>query len=231
MIGIYKITSPTNKIYIGQSVDIKRRKTEYTNYCHSGKLQNSIKKHGFENHTFEILEECSIELLNETERFWQDFYDVLGPNGLNSVLTKTSDKKMIHSEETKQKLRDVNLGKKHSDETKEKCSVASLGYKHTEEAKSKISKARKGSVYTDEQLEHKRKFIYTDEWRNNISKAKKGKKYKQGLNTKKVINTETGEIFESIKQAALSIDMSVETLGNRLRGVTRNKTNLIFYKE
>ena len=31
MIGIYKITNPTNKIYIGQSIDIKKRFNQYKN--------------------------------------------------------------------------------------------------------------------------------------------------------------------------------------------------------
>jgi group I intron endonuclease len=61
MIGIYKITSPTNKIYIGQSVDIERRFKEYKrlNCKKQTKLYFSLKKHGVENHVFEILEECS----------------------------------------------------------------------------------------------------------------------------------------------------------------------------
>jgi predicted GIY-YIG superfamily endonuclease len=29
MIGIYKITSPTNKVYIGQSLDIEKRFVNY----------------------------------------------------------------------------------------------------------------------------------------------------------------------------------------------------------
>ena len=108
MIGIYKITSPTGKIYIGQSVDIERRKSEHNKFCHSGKLRNSFKKHGFENHKFEIKEECSIELLNERERYWQDFYDVLGPNGLNLVLTDTINKRKLCSEETKKRKQEVD---------------------------------------------------------------------------------------------------------------------------
>lgn len=54
-----------------------------------------------------------------------------------------------HSEETKQKLRKVNTGKKLSDETKQKISEKSKGHPnylkfHTEEAKMKISAAFKG---------------------------------------------------------------------------------------
>ncbi|HEC36627.1 hypothetical protein LCGC14_1312370 [marine sediment metagenome] len=46
--GIYKITSPTKKIYIGQSIDINRRKIIYKNIlCKlQRKIYNSLKKHG-----------------------------------------------------------------------------------------------------------------------------------------------------------------------------------------
>jgi hypothetical protein len=54
-----------------------------------------------------------------------------------------------HSEETKEKLRKANAGKKLSDETKQKISEKSKGHpnylkSHTEEAKMKISAAFKG---------------------------------------------------------------------------------------
>jgi len=71
MIGIYKITSPTNKIYIGQSTNITDRWKRYykLNHCRNQiKLYNSLKKHGFKNHIFEIIEECNWEELNIRER-------------------------------------------------------------------------------------------------------------------------------------------------------------------
>lgn len=77
-IGIYKITSPTDKIYIGQSIDIIHRFKQYK-YC-SGtraigpKLYNSLQKHTFTNHVFEVIEECSIEQLNEREIYWKKHY-------------------------------------------------------------------------------------------------------------------------------------------------------------
>lgn len=72
-IGIYKITSPSNKIYIGKSINIERRWIEYKKLqsCKEQRyLYNSLKKHGPENHIFEIIEECNIENLNEREIFW-----------------------------------------------------------------------------------------------------------------------------------------------------------------
>lgn len=90
--GIYKITSPSGKIYIGQSVDIEKRwayyKTKKTNV--QPKLQNSFNKYGVASHLFEILELCSESMLNERERYWQDFYNVLA-EGLNLKLTPADE--------------------------------------------------------------------------------------------------------------------------------------------
>ena len=100
MIGIYKITSPTNKIYIGQSRDIKRRwKYYYSNIItikQHIKLHHSILKYGVKNHKFEVIEECNIEQLDEREIYWINYYDSikqglnigLGGSGGNGVLNK-----------------------------------------------------------------------------------------------------------------------------------------------
>jgi len=112
MIGIYKITSPTNKVYIGQSVDINRRFKFYLKLHHCKfqvALYNSFKKHNVNNHTFEIIEECNIELLNERERYWQDFYNVIGINGLNCRLTKTNDRSGVMSIESRKKMSEAQL--------------------------------------------------------------------------------------------------------------------------
>ena len=56
MIGIYKITSPTGKVYIGQSIEIEKRWMRYKNITKSVKKQpaiyNSLLKYGSENHIF-----------------------------------------------------------------------------------------------------------------------------------------------------------------------------------
>lgn len=100
MIGIYKITSPTNRIYIGQSRDIERRwRYYYSNIItikQHIKLHRSILKYGVENHKFEVIEECSIEQLDEREIHWINHYDSikqglnvgLGGSGGNGLLNK-----------------------------------------------------------------------------------------------------------------------------------------------
>jgi group I intron endonuclease len=79
MIGIYKITSPTSKIYIGQSTDIEKRWKDYFTLarCKSQtKLYNSLKNHGYQNHKFEVIEECSENNLLERENYWKIYYKV-----------------------------------------------------------------------------------------------------------------------------------------------------------
>ena len=95
MIGIYKITSPSNRVYVGQSINIKKRFTDYKYLkINQTKIFYSIKKYGYENHKFEVIEQCSVDLLNERERYWQDFYNSV-ELGLNCKLTKTLDRKSV----------------------------------------------------------------------------------------------------------------------------------------
>jgi len=55
--GIYKITSPSGKIYIGQSSNIERRIIEHKSRSKSKnlKLYSSIRKYGIENHIIKVL--------------------------------------------------------------------------------------------------------------------------------------------------------------------------------
>lgn len=81
MIGIYKITSPSNNIYIGQSINLERRLARYKSNLNSSKgqirLNRSFIKYGVENHLFEIVLECSIEELNTKERYYQELFDCI----------------------------------------------------------------------------------------------------------------------------------------------------------
>lgn len=78
MIGIYKITNKLNgKVYIGQSNNIERRFYEHQTKGESSRipLDTEIKTIGKENFTYEIIEECEIDKLNEREAYWEVFYD------------------------------------------------------------------------------------------------------------------------------------------------------------
>ena len=55
--GIYKITSPTDRVYIGLSKDINKRIETYRNArCYTQtRLYRSIIKYGWDSHKFEII--------------------------------------------------------------------------------------------------------------------------------------------------------------------------------
>jgi group I intron endonuclease len=228
MIGIYKITSPTKKVYIGQSINIERRFKIYKNInqikCQI-KLYNSFLKYGVDKHKFEILCECNIDELNDKERYYQDVFSVIGKNGLNCLLTTSSNrsgKGIKHSEETKLKLSKAHKGKKMSNDSKIKMSKWQIGKKLTEVHKNKISLGLKGKITSEET---KRKIslankgrIFSKESIENISNSQK----------KIILNLETGIFYLGRKEAAYSISINVNTLNNHLIGKTKNKTPFIY---
>ncbi len=74
--GIYLITNLTNnKKYVGQSVNCYNR---FKQHCVDGKNRSknengidfAINAEGKENFSFEIIEECSKDMLDERERYW-----------------------------------------------------------------------------------------------------------------------------------------------------------------
>lgn len=89
--GIYKITNiTTGQCYIGQSVNIQDRIKQHCK-CGLGidasatnKLYKNMQDFGIWNFTFELLEECSKDQLNEKERTWIEVYQS-DKYGLNST--------------------------------------------------------------------------------------------------------------------------------------------------
>jgi group I intron endonuclease len=160
--GIYKITSPSGRIYIGQSIDIERRWTKYLGeHCKNQiKLYCSFKKYGVEAHVFEVIEECEVEHLNIKERYWQDFYKCM-EGGLNCLLTQTDEKPKILSKETKQKIRLSSLGKKMSEEACRK--IGYLSSNRSPETKKKIGDAHRGgkSKQAKKLIDTKTNIIYS----------------------------------------------------------------------
>jgi group I intron endonuclease len=174
MIGIYKITNPKGKIYIGQTIDFDRRVYQYKmlNCKEQPKLYNSLKKYGYDNHRFELIFQCFECYLTHWERYYQELYNSTENNNLNCFLVTTEDKTGRHSEETKIKMSNSAKGKKKSEEHIAKLPQNQKGYKgkkRSEETKLKQSlnsgKARKVYQYTKDNE-------FVKEWRN-VTEAEK----------------------------------------------------------
>ncbi|APZ82878.1 hypothetical protein [Flavobacterium phage FL-1] len=234
MIGIYKITSPSGKVYIGQSVNIKKRLQDYK--CVKGdkqpKLYRSFRKYGFEKHKIEVVCQCTVEELNDKERYYQDLFSCIGKNGLNCVLTTSSDRSGFVSEFVKDKLR----GKSRSEHVRLKISESHKGKKHTKETRLKIAKNSR-NISEETRQKYRDSHIgptHTLEARKKISEAGKGRVFSEESRMKivlshgkRVLNKETGEIYLSMAKAAKAINHNEAWLGKKLNGFTNNNTNLI----
>jgi group I intron endonuclease len=108
-VGIYKFTNTVNgKVYIGQSKDIRARL--YTHKCVVKSAQTflaaAMRKHGFDNFSSEIIEECQVSELNQKEIYWINFYNSTDPEiGYNE--TKGGHDRAYSSEVTPELLENV----------------------------------------------------------------------------------------------------------------------------
>lgn len=107
MIGIYMFEhKETHKKYIGQSTNISKRKQDHLyNPSPYSKIDDALRDER-DNFTFSIIEECPVELLDEREKYWIEYYDsiqngynlIKGGNcyrGENNIQAKLSDKEVL----------------------------------------------------------------------------------------------------------------------------------------
>ena len=241
-IGIYKITNPKGKIYIGQSVNIEKRwkyyiSESYNKRDHQNKLFNSLKKYSPENHSFEIIEECSIEQLNEREIYWGLNNDCIHPLvGLN---LRELGKLGWWTDEAKDKLSKAQLGKKrHTDESKAKISNKLKGTKYTEEQKKKCSENSGMKGKPNYAGGSKKGWLRTQESKNRISESKRGKIQPNiGKSLQKAIlqyDLEGNFIkeWESAKVAGQTLNISNNGIGLCCRGKLKKSYGFVWkYKE
>lgn len=197
MICVYKITNPIGQVYIGSTINYKKRPYYYRSISSKKqvKIYNSIQKFGWDNHKMEVLEVCTKETMWERERYYGLLFDVLSENGLNRVLPKSKGEKAIFSDEMKLNMKNRNggyIGHPHTEQSKKLLSIAQIGRKHTIEHRMKVS----------------------------LNNAK--------INSKLVIDLETGIFYDSIKDAAIAKGIVHSTLKSRINGRSPTKT-LIAY--
>ena len=228
--GVYKITNIINwKVYIGQSINIMVRWKEHVNALNRNGssctlLQRAWNKYGQENFSFEILELCSEDMLDEIEVKYIEIYDACNPKKGYNIESGGNKNKHL-SEETKQKLREVHLGKTMSPETSQKMSKSRTGEgngmygrHHTEEAKKKMSEAKKGrpghpcSDYAKERARQANLGkIVSEETCQKLSESHKGKPAHNKIIIP-VYCVELDKVFECPSDAAK--DLSIKNATN-----------------
>ena len=193
---IYKITNNiNNKIYIGQTTRTLEERIAEHKRKRNPLISKAIKKYGIENFSIEIIDKASaINELNEKEFYYIKKYNSISPNGYNQCEGGGNTIGYKHTEEAKAKM----SNKKSEMYLGENNPF--YGKTHTEEAKAKMSEKRKGRKLTEE-------------WKTNIGNSQK----------KKVVNIDTGEVFNSVKEASEYYNLKDTHISRVCKG-KRNKT-------
>lgn len=178
---IYCITNKLNNMkYVGKCV---RSVSESTKYYGSGiHITASISKHGIDNFTKEILEDCIIDktYLAEREKYWIKELNTKSPNGYN--LTDGGDGCQGMTEETKEKIRQKNklfvgenssrYGKKNTEEHNEAIKKWNTGKNVSIETREKIRQNQIGKPRPKEVMKKTRQTNigrkHSEEWTRKV---------------------------------------------------------------
>jgi group I intron endonuclease len=92
--GIYKLTAPNGKAYVGQSINLERRMEQYSSGQGHARIGNAIKRFGFAKFKVEYLHVVTKQMpynalkerLTQLEIKAIKKHNTLFPNGLNCVM-------------------------------------------------------------------------------------------------------------------------------------------------
>lgn len=203
MEGIYLLTFTNGDTYIGRSSNIRKRIYNHSdalkNNRHKNKMmQNIYNKHG--EFTWELLE--SVPPLNQGKR------EVYWINELSPTInaTKGGDGGELLTEQEKERRRSTIYTKEYRDNMSNIMKVISpIGAKERGE---KISESRK-RLYEDPE---RKQWLITHSGIHNSNGYLNQKKRGESPNAKKVINIETGEIFNCLKDVAEKYNRNYSSL-------------------
>lgn len=128
---IYKILFPDGKIYIGQTKNPVKRKNRHknANIKEDTSVYRAIREIGFDKCVFSIIHECATEKeANEMETFYIESNKSHREEfGYNDNMGKGFP---FPKEKTKRKMGESHKGRKHSEESKKKISEKQVGEKN-----------------------------------------------------------------------------------------------------
>lgn len=148
MIGIYKITSPSGYVYIGQSWDIKTRWRGYRKPSERRRqpfVDASILKHGLAAHKFEIIHRIAgFVTQRELDRLEQRYMNLYRGWGYKLMNVREAGSRGCLPQSARDKIGAKQRGRKMSTEARKRMSLAGRGRQKTPEHKARIGLAHKG---------------------------------------------------------------------------------------
>jgi len=157
--GIYRITSPSGKVYIGKDQYFPQRMVNHRHISrnkkkteHNSPIHLAIRKYGWENMIVEGIdfEAKSVDELAHREEVWI-WLSNSKKKGYNQTHGGEGTTGFKHSDKTKKLISKKATGRKQTPEQKRNASLANIGRKHSEETKQKMSVAQKGKIVSDQQ--------------------------------------------------------------------------------
>lgn len=208
---IYKITNPNKMIYVGKTYNVKNRISDYRCRRYRSKksiIIDSIIKYGWNNHSFEIIEEVADELMNEREIFWikeLNTYAYENVNGMN--LTRGGD------------------GQRHSWKS-DADRVAKAKMRRGENAPTY------GKILSEEVRMKIAKSVSDYNKANRVSPSKKAHELSRLVRYKKVVCYNLSGIFigeyNSIREAADVLGINRRTANDALNGKQKHAHSVLF---
>lgn len=225
-----------NKIYFGQTTNVKGFKGRYANnfpkHCSNEHIRASIAKYGWSN--FEVVEEFdraeSLDELNKLEEMYIKMWGTYDREyGYNIKFGGYNHKGRKCSEETKKKLSEAGKGRVFTEEHRKHLSEANKGRPKTEEQVKQHSEFMKGNTYGRGNKGKKRP-PYTEETKAKLREANLGKivseETKEKLRRvdhsyvkKKVLCLNNGILYDSAKEAGLALNIHPSSITRCCKGV------------
>lgn len=173
--GIYLIRNlKNNKIYIGQSVDIKRRWQEHLRsgqpekYCVKNNRDSktpihlAMQKYKIENFQIQILEICNREKLNEREKYWINIFNACDKNIGYNITSGGQDNFALKGEKhsqaklTENEVKEIKKLLKNSS-----LNLSEISLKYHNISKSTISMINQGKIWYDKDTSYPIRKTYT----------------------------------------------------------------------
>lgn len=164
--GIYIIRNlVNNKIYIGQSVDIKRRWQEHLRSGQPEKynkkslrdantpIHRAMQKYGVNNFSIQILEVCSKENLNSKEKYWIKIFNATNKNfGYNITNGGQDNFALSHEQHSQAKLSQKQVNEIIELLRNSNLSLSEISKKYSNISKATLSMINQGKTWKNKNL-------------------------------------------------------------------------------